>query len=334
MSELDRTPHGADAPGAPRTWCLKALTDIWTGDAERKGDRLIPTGLLGSIRWWFEVVVRGLGGSACDPTEHQCPDRQKKLHEAGHHCVVCELFGCTGWARKFRFDVLDGNEQIKTTQIKKDNAFKLRFTPLRRIEQEEWALLDLTLRLIAKYGAIGGKTVYKPSDESARQSQAHHRDYGIVQINGAPTIEKRKLNQLKAYVSRSEWRTLNHGAYAWASLANFWCVPGRYLVRQNGNESTFNRVLGRKEPKNQGQQLRDKAECVDKWLAGKQQESKKVFSFKDPPRTFGFVKPGVIDFVAMRQRLKQTWSDLKDEEFIEGPALLDRLLGEGGGATE
>lgn len=315
-------------------WHLKARTGIWTGDAERKGDRLIPTGLLGSIRWWFEVVVRGLGSSACDPTEHQCPDHEKKPHEAGHHCVVCELFGCTGWARKFRFDVLDGNDQIKTIQIKKGDTFRLRFTPLRPIRPEEWALLDFTLRLIAGYGAIGGKTVYKPSDEQSRHNAQHHWDYGLVKlVEPRPQLQPINGKRLKEYVKR--WRQAEQGDYAWASIANFWCVPDRYLARQNNNSSTFNRVLGRKEPKNQGQQLRDKAECVDKWLAGKQQESKKVFSFKNPPRTFGFVKPGVIDFAAMRQRLKEgAWSDLRDDEFIEGPKLLDRLLGDGGGAIK
>lgn len=146
---------------------LRALTDIWTGDARGKPDRTTTTGLLGSIRWWFEVLVRGLGGSACDPTKdgNRCPGSRKKPTEPGHHCVVCELFGCTGWARKFRFEVLDQSGKTKVEQIKKDDVVQLRFTPLRPVCDQEWALLDLTLRLIADYGAIGGKTVYKPSDE-------------------------------------------------------------------------------------------------------------------------------------------------------------------------
>lgn len=80
-----------------KTYTLKALTDLWTGNYQRKPDRTILTGLLGSVRWWFEALVRGLGGSACDPTADgvRCPDKQ------GHY-VVCELFGRTSWARKFR----------------------------------------------------------------------------------------------------------------------------------------------------------------------------------------------------------------------------------------
>lgn len=33
-----------------KIYTLRALTDIWTGDAEGRPDRLITTGLLGSIR--------------------------------------------------------------------------------------------------------------------------------------------------------------------------------------------------------------------------------------------------------------------------------------------
>ena len=44
--------------------------------------------------WWYEALIRSLGGSACDPTKTKCNQEA--------HCVVCELFGCTGWSRKFR----------------------------------------------------------------------------------------------------------------------------------------------------------------------------------------------------------------------------------------
>ncbi len=343
VSELDRTTRDAGVHELAKCWHLKALTDIWTGDAERKGDRLIPTGLLGSIRWWFEVVVRGLGGSACDPSQHQCPDHQKKPHEAGHHCVVCELFGCTGWGRKFRFDVLDEDGRTKTTKIVKCQDFKLRFRPLRLIEQEEWALLDLTLRLIATYGAIGGKTVYKPSDEDGRAHEPHHKDFGLAELTTSAYCGKINRRQLDAYVQAEHWRKPDQKDFQWASLEHFWCVRERYLCRNAGDASTFNFVLGRNEDKSikkrKGKRvvrwsdlLQRPDDDVSKWLAGTRQQSKKVFSFKDPPRTFGFVKPGLIDFAAMRQRLEKAGLNLSDDS--KGLALLDRLLGDGGGATK
>ncbi|MEW6105201.1 MAG: type III-B CRISPR module RAMP protein Cmr1 [Bacillota bacterium] len=284
-----------------KTYTCKALTDIWTGDADGKPDRLITTGLLGSIRWWFEVLVRGLDGSACDPTRDgiRCPDhRVDDPTKRGHHCVVCELFGCTGWARKFRFEVLDGNGNVKVSQIKQGDTFKLRFLEIRRVEPEEWVLLDLTLRLIADYGAIGGKTVYKPSDESSRQHLPHHRDYGLIKIDGSPplpSLEGDVEKTLRGYVDKNHWRKPDHDEFAWASLENFWCVKSYHLARQDSNTSTFNRVIGRPEPKNQSQ-------GGDSWLAGRRArggaspqpaESKKVFSFKEPEsarRTFGFVE--------------------------------------------
>ena len=408
-------------------WKCTALTDIWTGDASGRGERLISTGLLGSIRWWFEVLVRGLGGKACDPTvkEVRCPAANKAPHEPGHHCVVCELFGCTGWARKFRFEVLDQNGQPKQAQIKAGETFILRFTEIRPICEEEWCLLDLTLRLIAEYGAIGGRTVFKPSEEpgladltlndftevsgkvivqSARRGlplrsgdviirigsnrvtsrgelekavtgkahgepvsveierggdsltvdawfgKRHHRDYGLIQIIERPQICKKTEKELRHYIS--SWREVPHSYrddrgqlqdFSWASLANFWCVKGRYLARQDSNHSSFNRVIGRQEPKNQGQQLRAGATEFDRWLAGRQQESKKVFSFKEPPearRTFGFVNPSIqvngrtLDFDEIRSRLKkEAWPDLEDENFLDGQKILRSLLSSPSGGT-
>lgn len=107
----------------PLTIRLRALTPIWTGGVDQTCDRLHETGLIGSLRWWYEALVRGLGGYACDPTEHGCQfdeekyrkskasnDRQR-LRDAGV-CDACQLFGCTGWARKFRLRVTDGSKLL------------------------------------------------------------------------------------------------------------------------------------------------------------------------------------------------------------------------------
>jgi CRISPR-associated protein Cmr1 len=298
-----------------KTYRLRALTDLWTGDLNGKSDRLITTGLLGSIRWWFEVLVRGLNGNACDPTDTKCEDR--------NHCVVCELFGCTGWARKFRFEVLDENSGTKTDQIKQNQTFSLCFTAIRPIRVEEWTLLDATLRLIVEYGAIGGKTVFKPTDESSRASKLHHKDYGLVQMVTPQQYDGTGRDDLEKYLSK--WRKLNHGEFAWASLQHFWCVNGRYLGRRDNNKSTFNQVLGRQEAKNQGQQLATRNDGIAGWLAGSQQESKKVFSFKDPARTFGFVKPGLIDFNTMKGRLTNAWGQ-NGWDFLAGDKIIDQLF--------
>ena len=319
-------------------WRLRALTDLWTGSVrlEQRNnelqerivpDRLVTPGLLGSIRWWFEVLARGLGGAACDPSPdgNRCPDQQ------GKRCVVCELFGCTGWGRKFRFEVRDASGATVEDQIKSNTAFSLCFTPLRPIAAEEWALLDLTIRLIADYGAIGGKTVLKPSDEAARRGLPHHRDYGIVKVEQRPNIQPWSQAELERYVRNSHWRRPPQENFAWASLTNFWYVNGKYLARQSANQSTFNKVIGRPEPKSQ-------AANGDSWLAGQRPDrrrnvdaaSKKVFSFRSPPRTFGFVAPGVVTFDQMKQRLAQAWGSLGPSDFVAGDVLLTRLTTHGG----
>lgn len=313
-----------------KTWTCTALTDIWTGDAHGQSNRLITTGVLGSIRWWFEVLTRGFGGSVCDPTQdgNRCPDMRRRAIEPGHHCLACEIFGCTGWARKFRFDVLDADGEIRTTQIKKEDSFRLRLTPLRPIDANEWALLDLTIRLVADYGAIAGKTVFKPSDEAARRNMPHHKDYGLVRVQLWPQLDAVSPQVVESHAQAAQWRRVGSGASDsdWASIKNLWFIDRRYLARQGMNGSTFNQVLGRKEPKGEGQSLRNSPTQADRWLAGGRGESKKVFSFRDPPRTFGFVKPGSVTFTDMCSRLKGAWPDLKDEEFIAGHAVRDRLL--------
>ncbi len=317
---------------ASKIYEITTLTAIWTGDIDGKPDRLITTGLLGSVRWWFEVVVRGLGGSACNPSG------RSKTCQDYNHCVVCELFGCTGWARKFRFDVLDREGRPPQRQITGGATFQLRFTPLRPIRGEEWALLDLTLRLIADYGALGGKTVYKPTEQDDRKDEVHHRDFGLVRIASSPgDVNVTSRGNLEGYVGGDRWAKLGHNGVAWASLESFWCVQGRTLARQDTDSSSFNRVLGRKEDKSvkagRGRKvtrwcdlLDEQNDPVARWLAGGRGESKKVFSFKKRARTFGFVNPCTMSHKDMFERLKRVWPDMESQDYVEGAAVLAKLL--------
>lgn len=174
---------------------IKLLTPIWTGDENRKCTTLRETGILGSLRWWYEALIRSLGGYACDPTNTNCNNKD--------HCNACELFGCTGWARKFRielsFDQTSSSEpdQAETTHfdheassqemrepfnINQDTLFigtrmkrnckyqkrpvtgffynkaiVLKFVPLREITQDEWRSLNCILQIAEKHGALGAR---------------------------------------------------------------------------------------------------------------------------------------------------------------------------------
>lgn len=107
---------------------LKTLTPLWTGGTDQTADRLHETGLLGSLRWWYEALVRGLGGYACDPTEQSCIYDTNKPYNG--LCVACQMFGATGWARRFRLVVQGatnsdgpfGMRQTTGLRFKKDNT--------------------------------------------------------------------------------------------------------------------------------------------------------------------------------------------------------------------
>jgi CRISPR-associated protein Cmr1 len=83
---------------------IKTLTPLWTGGVDAgKCDRIHETGILGSLRWWMEVLVRGMGGKVCDPTEQKCLYDPKKPNN--NLCDVCQIFGATGWKRRFRLEI-------------------------------------------------------------------------------------------------------------------------------------------------------------------------------------------------------------------------------------
>ncbi len=154
---------------------IKALTPIWTGDANGRNSSLRETGILGSLRWWYEALIRGLGGNACDPTKTAC-NRDK-------HCDACELFGCTGWSRKFRLEV----------EKESGGNITLKFIPLKEVEDIEWALLNKTINIIAKYGALGGRIA--------------EQQYGLIEIikSGLDEFSLEKIGalELKKYLIRN-----------------------------------------------------------------------------------------------------------------------------------
>lgn len=101
---------------------LKTLTPLWTGGVDGESNRVQETGVIGSLRWWYEVIVRGLGGEACDPTTHHCQFDEGKfkrpasddvaawrrnLRKAGL-CDACQAYGATGWAQRYRLRVRGG----------------------------------------------------------------------------------------------------------------------------------------------------------------------------------------------------------------------------------
>lgn len=102
---------------------IKTLTPLWTGGVDGKCDRIHETGIIGSLRWWMEALVRGMGGEVCDPTEQKCLYDPKKPNKG--ICKVCEVFGATGWKRRFRLEVQENGISDDSMQnITADRTYK------------------------------------------------------------------------------------------------------------------------------------------------------------------------------------------------------------------
>ncbi|MCX7682952.1 MAG: type III-B CRISPR module RAMP protein Cmr1 [Anaerolineae bacterium] len=267
---------------------LKTLTPLWTGGVDQTCDRLHETGLIGSLRWWYEALVRGLGGYACDPTsENRCPDRN------GDHCAACELFGCTGWARKFRLRVLDASKQLILETIPADTEFTLEFVELRPIQPEEKWLLVKSIEIAARYGALGGKTTLKPQKDRYKGV-----DYGIVQwIEMQPEITKPEIIH---YFQRSDFRG---GEGEFPDLRWFFFLKDAFLGRVQinsliGLSDDGRRIIGHEKYQ---QFLRGRR-------GGKNQDavSKKIFSFHVAGgRVWGYAKDAHMRGEIIRQIRQQ-----------------------------
>lgn len=83
---------------------LKTLTPIWTGDIDRNSSKLKESSAIGSLRWWCEGIVRGMGGYACTAIQNGSQPCLvgPETKAPDDLCPACQLFGCTGWARRFR----------------------------------------------------------------------------------------------------------------------------------------------------------------------------------------------------------------------------------------
>jgi len=104
---------------------IKTLTPIWTGNVNRECTKLRETSILGSLRWWFEAIVRGFGGYACDSVGEvveKCKFDVDKCEKGANPeeliCPVCYVFGTTGWSRRFKLEIDGKLNQISSIIVK------------------------------------------------------------------------------------------------------------------------------------------------------------------------------------------------------------------------
>lgn len=156
---------------------LKTLTPIWTGGVDiGRADRIHETGIRGSLRWWYEALIRGLGGYACDPSEDgktgpkRCELDQKKFKETFDKtkdmqsafdeqiCPACQLFGCGGWSGKIKIACsFDGKMEtvgIRTRQKRRDRFAERPaggMSTINNVPPDEFKPVDLSISLMKKY---------------------------------------------------------------------------------------------------------------------------------------------------------------------------------------
>jgi CRISPR-associated protein Cmr1 len=160
----------------PLTIEIKPLTPIWTGDANRECKTLKESGIIGSLRWWYEAILRGMGIYACGPTTNDRCTYEKSDKKSV--CLACQLFGCTGLSRKFKLEIIKGKCHGNFGNVKINKGSRnhrgwmiptslndnivLRITPFRDNGFNDFEVTSLVylFKFIEKYGAIGSKTAY------------------------------------------------------------------------------------------------------------------------------------------------------------------------------
>ena len=138
---------------------IKFLTPLWTGGIEGM-NRVQETSIIGSLRWWYESIIRGSGHHVCNTTKEPC--------NAKNPCPVCKLFGCTGSKRKFSLSITsNGNIQnSKTINIRPYKRKRGWFLPggftgnatLTLYSTENIDHIISLMHWLSQWGAIGAKS--------------------------------------------------------------------------------------------------------------------------------------------------------------------------------
>jgi CRISPR-associated protein Cmr1 len=296
---------------------LRTLTQIWTGGISQKSDMLHETGIIGSLRWWYEAIIRAYGGYACDPTDKdwQCKSTDPK------HCAVCDLFGCSGWGGKFRLRILDENKKPITRKLMPDTIIIFEIVPFRNISDEERWLLKQTMEMICNFGSIGGKTVFKPSEIQAKDYKFHHKDFGLLQkiaFTGYP--EKVNSSEIPTFLKLFKIRNDNDSKKVgrpivpnsiynlYPDFRYFLFCKDKYL-----NRLEMNNLMGLPTPSSPYLQQKE-------WLKGeKGKKSKLIFSFRTRNCFWCYSKQDENEYNDLKAHLVNTLGSVK---LIEGRNLL------------
>ncbi|MHA1490934.1 MAG: type III-B CRISPR module RAMP protein Cmr1 [Promethearchaeota archaeon] len=191
-----------------KSFIIKTLTPLWTGDYSRRSEFLKSTSIIGSLRWWYEAIIRSFDYYACDPTLNPC-EFKKGLSNV---CPACRVFGCNGLKKQFIIRV----NEMNTTNLffkTKDNKWWLNkqyqnqnkalwgesnFDIIGLKENIEDILFTLLL-FIQNYGGIGAKTqngfgqFIIRTQEKKEEKNSLRKIYELAN-NAKPIIKNNKSN--------------------------------------------------------------------------------------------------------------------------------------------
>ncbi len=172
---------------------IRTLTPIWSGDVNGKCTKLRETAIIGSLRWWFEAIVRGLGGYACDPTSNEKCEYKDNTNDI---CAVCELFGTTGWAKRFKFEIKQSFHEIYESNLVIIGSIGSWYYPsglvscndklneikqILQFDKNIESIFRALFTFISNWGMIGGKTAIgygavRFEDENGNPIKSNNKD--------------------------------------------------------------------------------------------------------------------------------------------------------------
>lgn len=211
------------------TMQLRTRTPLWTGGINGM-DCIHESGIIGSLRWWYETIVRGSGHYACDPASHK--DERE--------CPVCSLFGHTGQKRKFSLSI-----ESKSKPVWDSSNLNIRpydrtrgwflppgFTGTMEIElhgqNREITRIASLIQWLSQWGTIGAKSqlgygVFEVSESSAVIESIN------LDMNGIEENQPSELPDLRTFTF-FKFHFIPHDERWWRTIRDY-----QYMMKNKEN---------------------------------------------------------------------------------------------------